>query len=317
MKSWWQPAARISAAGPREIVSARVLANHVRSTCWPSGDQRAAEGPHAPGLGCEEVVHERDLPHAGRGQRRKGVRRGPGLPPADRAAQDRGGGAERAPERAAAGGHEGDHGAPEGVRAPVGVQGQVVEGGERERGHGVGERGAEGLRGNARDVAGGAGAALHHEARERSRRGHVAGPVGGRRAGGGGVVQQPLEDHFPFAPERGVHAGALREDGHRGSRCLGPPCNDHGLGAAGLWGSGAGGVHTLRHPNTPTAQDPVHQTQGGKKIALGGGVAHKPICPTPPPSLVAVPGGEGGQGCPTCRAGGGGGGGDPNVYGSK
>ena len=59
----------------------------------------------------------------------------PGAPTC--AAQDRGGGAERAPEGAAAGGHEGDHGAPEGVRAPVGVQGQVVEGGERERGLGV------------------------------------------------------------------------------------------------------------------------------------------------------------------------------------
>ena len=30
--------------------------------------------------------------------------------------------------------------------------------------------------------------------------------------------------------------------------------------------------------------------QGGKNIALGGGMARKPICPTPPPPLVAVPG---------------------------
>ena len=40
----------------------------------------------------------------------------------------------------------------------------------------------------------------------------------------------------------------------------------------------------------------------------GGGMERKPICPTPPsPSLVAVPGGGLGWGCPTCRAGGGGG----------
>ena len=48
---------------------------------------------------------------------------------------------------------------------------------------------------------------------------------------------------------------------------------------------------------------------GGKKIALQGGMARKPICPTPPsPSLVAVPGGGFGLGLPylPCRGGGGG-----------
>ena len=48
----------------------------------------------------------------------------------------------------------------------------------------------------------------------------------------------------------------------------------------------------------------------------GGGMARKPICPTPPsPSLVAVPGGGFGPGLPylPCR----GGGSDPNIHGSK
>ena len=51
---------------------------------------------------------------------------------------------------------------------------------------------------------------------------------------------------------------------------------------------------------------------GGKKIALRGrgGMARKPICPTPPPSpsLVAVPGGGFGLALPylLCRGGGGG-----------
>ena len=47
---------------------------------------------------------------------------------------------------------------------------------------------------------------------------------------------------------------------------------------------------------------------GGKKIALRGGMARKPICPTPPsPSLVAVPGGGFGLGLPylPCQGGGG------------
>ena len=52
------------------------------------------------------------------------------------------------------------------------------------------------------------------------------------------------------------------------------------------------------------------QRQGGKKIALreGGGMARKPICPTPPPPPWS-PCWEGGLGwgCPTCRAGGEGG----------
>ena len=59
---------------------------------------------------------------------------------------------------------------------------------------------------------------------------------------------------------------------------------------------------------------------GRKKIALqGGGMAWKPICPTPPsPSVVAVPGGGCGLGLPylPCREGGGGGS-DPNIHGSK
>ena len=47
--------------------------------------------------------------------------------------------------------------------------------------------------------------------------------------------------------------------------------------------------------------------QGGKKIALREGMAWKPICPTPPPSLVAVPGRGFGLGLPylPCRGGGG------------
>ena len=49
-------------------------------------------------------------------------------------------------------------------------------------------------------------------------------------------------------------------------------------------------------------------------FAGGGGVARKPICPTPPPPPWS-PCREGGLGwgCPTCRAGGG----DPNIHGSK
>ena len=52
-------------------------------------------------------------------------------------------------------------------------------------------------------------------------------------------------------------------------------------------------------------------------FAGGGGMARKPICPTPPsPSLVAVPGGGFGLRLPylPCR---GGGGSDPNIHGSK
>ena len=55
---------------------------------------------------------------------------------------------------------------------------------------------------------------------------------------------------------------------------------------------------------------------GGKKIALHGGMARKPICPTPPsPSLVAVPGG--GFGLAALPAVTGGGGGNPIIHGSK
>ena len=59
--------------------------------------------------------------------------------------------------------------------------------------------------------------------------------------------------------------------------------------------------------------------QGGKKIALrGGGMARKPICPTPPsPSLVAVTGGGFGLALPYLPCPGGGGGSDPNIHGSK
>ena len=50
----------------------------------------------------------------------------------------------------------------------------------------------------------------------------------------------------------------------------------------------------------------------------GGGMARKPICPTPPPPPWP-PCREGGfgPGCPTCRAGGGGGASTPNICGSK
>ena len=66
--------------------------------------------------------------------------------------------------------------------------------------------------------------------------------------------------------------------------------------------------------------DPCSDTcvKGGKKIALrgAGGMARKPICPTPPsPSLAGVPGGGLGWGCSTYRAGGGGS--TPNMCGSK
>ena len=47
----------------------------------------------------------------------------------------------------------------------------------------------------------------------------------------------------------------------------------------------------------------------GRKLLCEGGMARKPICPTPPsPSLVAVPGGGFGLGLPflPCRGGGGG-----------
>ena len=59
-------------------------------------------------------------------------------------------------------------------------------------------------------------------------------------------------------------------------------------------------------------------TQGGKKIALQGGMARKPISPTPPsPSLVAVPGGGSGLGLPYLPCRGGGGGSDPDIHSSK
>ena len=59
-------------------------------------------------------------------------------------------------------------------------------------------------------------------------------------------------------------------------------------------------------------QKNCHQLQSqwaGRKLLCGGGMARKPICPTPPsPSLVAVPGGGFGLGLPylPCRGGGGG-----------
>ena len=59
------------------------------------------------------------------------------------------------------------------------------------------------------------------------------------------------------------------------------------------------------------------QTGREENCFAGGGMARKPICPTPPsPSLVAVPGGGFGLGLPylPCR---GGGGSDPNIHGSK
>ena len=46
----------------------------------------------------------------------------------------------------------------------------------------------------------------------------------------------------------------------------------------------------------------------GRKLLCVGGMARKPICPTPPsPSLVAVPGGRFGLGLPRLPCGGGGG----------
>ena len=59
--------------------------------------------------------------------------------------------------------------------------------------------------------------------------------------------------------------------------------------------------------------DPRTPKRAGRKLLCGGGMARKPICPTPPsPSLVAVPGGGFGPGLPflPCR---GGGGSDPNI----
>ena len=52
------------------------------------------------------------------------------------------------------------------------------------------------------------------------------------------------------------------------------------------------------------------QDRAGRKLLCGGGggMARKPICPTPPPSLVAVLGGKFGLALPylPCRGGGGG-----------
>ena len=50
-----------------------------------------------------------------------------------------------------------------------------------------------------------------------------------------------------------------------------------------------------------------HKHKVGRKLLCRGGMARKPICPTPPsPSLVAVPGGGFGLGRPylPCRGGG-------------
>ena len=70
------------------------------------------------------------------------------------------------------------------------------------------------------------------------------------------------------------------------------------------------------YTSTVGVESDVH-CRAGRKLLCRGGMARKPICPTPPsPSLVAVPGGGFGLGLPylPCR---GGGGSDPNIHGSK
>ena len=51
--------------------------------------------------------------------------------------------------------------------------------------------------------------------------------------------------------------------------------------------------HSSLHPqNRPSTAGGSRSTKAGRKLLCGGGMARKPICPTPPsPSLVAVPGG--------------------------